>query len=255
MSGPTEMLSEFHAAVAHPETDALWTRKTLHHEEYEELSEALQALGMVRSGDAQAGFQLGGRDLSDVTERQALEAIARELADVVYVAFGTAHALAIDLDAALAEVHRANMTKAIDGPRRADGKVLKPPGFVPPDMALAVSGNEEETPVSGPEHVETAHRVFERDGEVVVEPPVAPGIMIYLNRRGFRVKGPEITASEIRALGFPPLVDEYMDIWLEQPNEDVLVSTRPVALRGGERFYTTPKNITAGAAVSGGGDQ
>jgi hypothetical protein len=59
-----------------------------------------------------------------------------ELADVVYLAYGTAHAYAIDLDVALAEVHRANLQKA-NGPRRADGKAMKPEGFVPPDMSGA----------------------------------------------------------------------------------------------------------------------
>jgi Phosphoribosyl-ATP pyrophosphohydrolase len=47
------------------------------------------------------------------------EKIAQELADVVYVAVGTAHAFAIDLDVALAEVHRAAM-KGEQGVR-ADG--------------------------------------------------------------------------------------------------------------------------------------
>jgi predicted HAD superfamily Cof-like phosphohydrolase len=106
------MLAEFHAAVSHPDTDVLWLRSTLHAEEHVELVEALA------SGN--------------------LHAIARELADVVYVAYGTAHAFGIDLDVALREVHRANMQKA-HGPRRADGKALKPPGFVSPDMTEAVT--------------------------------------------------------------------------------------------------------------------
>lgn len=108
----TGMLAEFHQAVSHPDTDALWLRGTLHQEEHQELQEALAA------GDRHA--------------------IARELADVVYVAFGTAYVYGIDLGAALREVHRANMTKAVAGQRRGDGKVLKPPGFRPPDMTEAV---------------------------------------------------------------------------------------------------------------------
>lgn len=105
------MLAEFHAAVSHPDTDLLWLRRTLHDEEHEELVEALASGNLV--------------------------AIARELADVVYVAYGTAHGFGIDLDVALREVHRANMQKA-NGPRRADGKAMKPEGFVPPDMTEAV---------------------------------------------------------------------------------------------------------------------
>jgi predicted HAD superfamily Cof-like phosphohydrolase len=114
--GTAAMLSEFHTAVSHPDTDLLWLRRTLHDEEHAELVEALEAENRI--------------------------AVARELADVVYVAYGTAHAFGIDLDAALAEVHRANMQKA-HGPRRADGKALKPADFVPPDMSKAVGLDDE----------------------------------------------------------------------------------------------------------------
>jgi predicted HAD superfamily Cof-like phosphohydrolase len=105
-------LAELHALVWHPDTNLLWLRRTLHDEEHAELVEAI------------------------ASEDRA--AIARELADVVYLAYGTAHAYAIDLDVALAEVHRANLQKA-NGPRRADGKAMKPEGFVPPDMSGAVA--------------------------------------------------------------------------------------------------------------------
>lgn len=61
-------------------------------------------------------------------------ALLRELADVVVVVYGTAHAYDLDIDAALDELHRANMEKVEppDGSEpviREDGKVLKPPGF------------------------------------------------------------------------------------------------------------------------------
>lgn len=148
-SEAARMLAEFHRVFAHPDTDALWLRPVLHAEEHAELLEALD------SGDKAA--------------------VARELADVLYIVYGTAHVMGIDLDAALAEVHRANMSKrakceacggdgfgkhengyavmnddwtadmceACDGEgrkplRRDDGKILKGPDFLPPDMAKAV---------------------------------------------------------------------------------------------------------------------
>jgi ribonuclease HI/predicted HAD superfamily Cof-like phosphohydrolase len=77
-------------------------------------------------------------ELREAVEAQDVVGIARELADVVYVAYGTALTYGIDLDAVIAEVHRANMTKrAPDGSsaRRADGKVLKGAGFQPPNVA------------------------------------------------------------------------------------------------------------------------
>jgi predicted HAD superfamily Cof-like phosphohydrolase len=66
-----------------------------------------------------------------------LAELARELADVVYVTYGTAITHGIDLDAVIAEVHRANMSKLDDDGRPVvrDGKVQKGPNFRPPDLA------------------------------------------------------------------------------------------------------------------------
>ncbi len=69
--------------------------------------------------------------------------IAKELADLVYVAYGTAVSLGIDLDVAITEVHRANMSKlGSDGHPvlRADGKVLKGPNYRAPDVRNALVG-------------------------------------------------------------------------------------------------------------------
>jgi len=76
-------------------------------------------------------------ELAEAVRQQDLAAIAHELADVVYVAFGTALAYGIDLDAVLAEVHRANMSKlGRDGrPLVVDGKVRRGPDYRPPQIA------------------------------------------------------------------------------------------------------------------------
>lgn len=117
MSAAAQMLVEFHRVFGGPgtNTDDPALRPSLHIEENDELLDALH------HGDT--------------------EQIARELADVLYIAYGTALVYGIDLDAAFAEVHRANMSKlGEDGRpiRREDGKVLKGPGFRPPDMKVAV---------------------------------------------------------------------------------------------------------------------
>ena len=62
-----------------------------------------------------------------------LTPLAHELADLLYVTYGALDLLGIDADAVLAEVHRANLAKA-SGPRRADGKQLKPVGWQPADV-------------------------------------------------------------------------------------------------------------------------
>ena len=62
--------------------------------------------------------------------------VADALADIIYIACGTAVAYGIPLDRVFAEVHRSNMAKLVDGKviRREDGKVLKPAGWKPPDV-------------------------------------------------------------------------------------------------------------------------
>jgi predicted HAD superfamily Cof-like phosphohydrolase len=72
------------------------------------------------------------------SERGDLVSIADALADIVYVIYGTALTYGIDLDLALQEVHRSNMSKlGSDGKPliRADGKVLKSEQYFPPDIA------------------------------------------------------------------------------------------------------------------------
>jgi predicted HAD superfamily Cof-like phosphohydrolase len=119
-------LAEFHEHPnALPETtNTQALRRTLHVEEHEELMDAL--------GEAMSPLAPG-------SDRIKLAQVARELADVVYVAYGTAWAFGIDLDAALAEIHRCAMVKMAAGLRREDGKILKPPGFEPPDMTAAIA--------------------------------------------------------------------------------------------------------------------
>jgi predicted HAD superfamily Cof-like phosphohydrolase len=68
---------------------------------------------------------------SDIVE------IADALADIIYIACGTAVSYGIPLDKIFDEVHRSNMAKLVDGKvlRREDGKVQKPVGWTAPDIA------------------------------------------------------------------------------------------------------------------------
>jgi predicted HAD superfamily Cof-like phosphohydrolase len=58
---------------------------------------------------------------------------AKELCDLIYIAIGTALVYGIPLEHVWDEVHKSNMAKA-GGPRREDGKILKPEGWAPPDV-------------------------------------------------------------------------------------------------------------------------
>jgi predicted HAD superfamily Cof-like phosphohydrolase len=80
-------------------------------------------------------------EVAEVAIDGPLDRLAHELADVVYVAYGTALVHGIDLDEVIAEIHHSNMTKL--GPdgrvaRRADGKVLKGDHYQAPDVSAVL---------------------------------------------------------------------------------------------------------------------
>jgi predicted HAD superfamily Cof-like phosphohydrolase len=76
-------------------------------------------------------------EFADATAAGDVVGLADALADIVYVAYGAAITYGIDLDAALREVHRSNMSKLDEDGRpvyREDGKVLKSARYTPPDI-------------------------------------------------------------------------------------------------------------------------
>jgi predicted HAD superfamily Cof-like phosphohydrolase len=76
------------------------------------------------------------RELYDAAMCGDIVGIADGIADVVYVAVGTAIAYGIPFDAVFAEVHRSNMTKS-NTPDEA--KLVKGPGYEPPDIAAVLA--------------------------------------------------------------------------------------------------------------------
>jgi predicted HAD superfamily Cof-like phosphohydrolase len=112
MSDQQTMVEEFHRAfdilvqlsptVVDERTREL--RLKLIQEEFEELREALT------QGD--------------------LESISKEIADLLYVVYGTAVSYGIDMDPVFREVHRSNMSK-VGGYKREDGKWVKPATYSP----------------------------------------------------------------------------------------------------------------------------
>ncbi|EDY46700.1 hypothetical protein [Streptomyces sp. SPB074] len=103
------------------------------------VDEATAALRRALLAEEFAEADEAAGELAD--DAGALAHFAQELADLVYVTYGTALTHGIDLDAVLAEVHRANMSKlGPDGSpvRRADGKVMKGPHYRAPDIAAVL---------------------------------------------------------------------------------------------------------------------
>lgn len=86
-------------------------------------------------------FKLIDEELGELAEAMANEdivEIADALTDLLYVIYGAGHAYGIDLDRCFAEVHRSNMSKFVDGKfiKDANGKVLKPKTYSPPDLSF-----------------------------------------------------------------------------------------------------------------------
>jgi predicted HAD superfamily Cof-like phosphohydrolase len=105
----------------------------------EEFKEVLEALLEYRVSGLVDEFLPGA---SDNAQGEPLEHLAKELADLLYVIYGTADLLEIPLEAVFAEVHRSNMTKVVNGEviRREDGKILKPDSYREADVHGALTG-------------------------------------------------------------------------------------------------------------------
>jgi len=96
-------------------------RERLIQEEFDELKEAMKA------GD--------------------LPAIAKELADLLHVVYGTAVSYGIDVAPVFREVQRSNMSK-VGGYKREDGKWVKPPTYSPARVAPILE-SQQKRPASG----------------------------------------------------------------------------------------------------------
>lgn len=73
-------------------------------------------------------------ELKEALAKQDLVGIAKELADLLYVVYGTAVSYGIDMGPVFREVHRSNLSK-VGGYKRADGKWVKPPTYSPAHLA------------------------------------------------------------------------------------------------------------------------
>lgn len=71
-----------------------------------------------------------------------LAAVAKEMADLLYVVYGTAVSYGIDMQPVFEEVHRSNMSK-VGGYKRADGKWVKPPTYSPAALEPILKAQQE----------------------------------------------------------------------------------------------------------------
>ena len=137
---PEALVRRFHHVYGLPiqtdgaslERESLDMRMSLIAEEFSEL------VGAVYGQAARAEIESSYRRAVAVDDgtRDTVET-ADALADLIYVIYGMALETGIDLAAVLAEVQRSNMSKlGADGKPvyREDGKVLKGPGYFPPNV-------------------------------------------------------------------------------------------------------------------------
>ncbi|HEX7002733.1 MAG TPA: hypothetical protein VF168_00910 [Trueperaceae bacterium] len=128
-SSNAERVRRFHEAIgespprapSYPSPELLALRRKLIEEENAEVMEALSRLAEASAAELEDRFTQ----------------VAHELVDLLYVTYGALVWFGIDADEVFDEVHRANMRKT-DGPKRADGKQLKPPGWRPADVAAVI---------------------------------------------------------------------------------------------------------------------
>lgn len=115
----------------------------------EELAEFFESCGIIGPG---ATLRSIGKSIETLDDsiifpgNQDLHKAADALADLVYVALGTAHFMGLPFDAVWAEVQRANMQKerAVGdhdprSTRRSRLDVVKPEGWTPPNHNDAIS--------------------------------------------------------------------------------------------------------------------
>ena len=77
-------------------------------------------------------------ELQEAMKTKNLPNIAKELADLLYVVYGTAVSCGIDMSPVFQEVHRSNMSK-VGGHKREDGKWVKPATYSPAEIAPILS--------------------------------------------------------------------------------------------------------------------
>lgn len=138
---PEALVRRFHDIYGLPiQTDgpsldraSLHMRMSLIAEEFTEL------IGSVYGPQARSVVEQATKDAvaADDGTRDLVET-ADALADLVYVIYGMALEMGIDLAAVLSEVQRSNMSKLGEDGKpiyREDGKVLEGPGYFAPDVA------------------------------------------------------------------------------------------------------------------------
>lgn len=79
-------------------------------------------------------MDLINEEFDEYDDACTLEQAADAIGDMLYVLFGLAVCHGLDMEPIFQEIHRSNMTKFIDGHKRADGKWIKGPSYSPANL-------------------------------------------------------------------------------------------------------------------------
>ncbi len=99
----------------------------------------------LKDGTKQLRVRLIQEEFDELKEAMAtdnLAAVAKEIADLLYVTYGTAVSYGIDMEPVFQEVHRSNLSK-VGGYKRADGKWVKPPTYSPAAIAPILEAQQD----------------------------------------------------------------------------------------------------------------
>ena len=153
-----EDVRAFHEAAGHPirskpamvPRSRLLLRANLIGEEYFEMLEAMFLLSpetRIRLEDMRQelnGLLKAHAEAPSPLDTKALAGTADALVDMAYFIVGTALERGLPLDKVWEAVQTANMAKFPGGValRREDGKIIKPEGWQPPDVAAIIAGTK-----------------------------------------------------------------------------------------------------------------
>ena len=76
-------------------------------------------------------------EFHEAVEEEDLTRMVDALGDLLYVLYGTATVLGVDMEPVFAEIHRSNMTKEVA--ESQDAKGVKGPRYSPPDLSRVLS--------------------------------------------------------------------------------------------------------------------
>lgn len=149
MHDPMKDLKDFHDKFGDPDRldkrvdlALLKKRRKLMSEEFGEVIDQLDYVTYLLYNWDEIQKDEEAPDIAHLVE--SMENFAKELSDALYVIYGTAEELSIDIYEAFKRTHQSNMDKLWpDGQVHYNeyGKVIKPPTYSPPSLDGVMNGN------------------------------------------------------------------------------------------------------------------